>query len=68
MMKYSNLVKLRAENLYYQGELTYREYKGTSWFKKYHVCWYVCVNDRDDHWKCEECGKWDKMRKPYYEC
>ena len=72
-MKYSQSVTQRAALLYKQGVLTQQEYKGTilctfnhgdPTTSKYHVCWYKCVNDRDDWWQCEECAKWDNLRRP----
>lgn len=61
-MKYSDLVKVRAEGLYKSGVVTYIEYVGNCWFRKQHVCWLECVDERNDLWRCEECGKWDRER------
>ncbi len=62
-MRYSDLVKERAKGLYKSGVVTYREYMGSRWwFRRKHVCWPQCVDERNNLWRCEECGKWDKER------
>jgi len=65
-------VKIRAKQLYYEGSLTFEEFvgKGRSSFnvdnvdKELHVHWFsVCTNEREQHYKCEECGKYDPERR-----
>lgn len=67
MEKYSELVKIRAKELYENGFLTDDEYYGTGYMDGncYHVCWFsVCIDHRNDWWACEECGRRDPNRSP----
>jgi hypothetical protein len=68
LMKYRELVKIRAKKLYESGFLSYEEYYGKNKGLLSHVCWFsICVNHRNDWFICEECGQYDPERKPYEE-
>ena len=61
-MKYYELAKLRAKQLYDNNVITLPEYEG---YSRGHVCWYsICVNEREDWWICEECCEFDPTRCP----
>lgn len=68
-MKYTELTKIRAFELYKEGILNGEEYNGKLTHytdSSIHVCWFsVCVSDRNNWWKCEVCGNWDEERRPY---
>ncbi len=64
-MKYSELAKIRAKQLYDEGVLTHDEYAGVGndnynpelFNPALHVCWFsICIDERNQLYICEECA------------